>query len=151
MQFFHIAKYHKWLWQLCCKDSANERKNIKFTWMFFSECSLSYVKIVQMSEKTSSSLECFFRMQPILCKDSANEWKNIKFTWMFFSECSLSYVKIVQMSEKISSLLECFFRMQPILYIKTRYFPEKRTPKKAKNSKLEHLFWVSSGCGSRWL
>jgi len=27
----------------------------------------------------------------------------------------------------------------------------KRTPKKAKNSEIEHLFWVSSGCGSSWL
>ena len=34
---------------------------------------------------------------------------------------------------------------------KERIFGQKRTPKKAKNSKIEHLFWVSSGCGSRWL
>ena len=34
---------------------------------------------------------------------------------------------------------------------KNIWFSFKRTPKKAKNSKIEHLFWVSSGCGSRWL
>ena len=30
-------------------------------------------------------------------------------------------------------------------------FSGKRMTKKAKNSRFELLFWVSSGCGSRWL
>ena len=58
------------------------KQNTQFLF-FIPERRLSYEKIVQMSEKASSLLECF-------------------------SECSLSYAKIVQMSEKASSLLECF-------------------------------------------
>ena len=32
-----------------------------------------------------------------------------------------------------------------------RLFSRKRMTKKARNSRFELLFWVSSGCGSRWL
>ena len=69
--------------------SGMTKQNTQFLF-FIPERRLSYEKIVQMSEKASSLLECF-------------------------SECSLSYEKIVQMSEKASSLLECFFRKPPIL------------------------------------
>ena len=69
--------------------SGMTKQNSQFLF-FIPERRLSYEKIVQMSEKASSLLECF-------------------------SECSLSYEKIVQMSEKASSLLECFFRKPPIL------------------------------------
>ena len=69
--------------------SGMTKQNTQFLF-FIPERRLSYEKIVQMSEKASSLLECF-------------------------SECSLSYEKIVQMSEKASRLLECFFRKQPIL------------------------------------
>ena len=43
--------------------------------------------------------------------------------------------------------------LNDLLYdsFRQRVFFLKRTPKKAKNSKIEHLVWVSSGCGSRWL
>ena len=44
----------------------SEMKKKYAVFFFISECSLSYEKIVQMSEKTSSLLECFFRMPPIL-------------------------------------------------------------------------------------
>ena len=33
-------------------------------------CSLSYAKIVQTESRTSSSLECYAEVQPILCKDT---------------------------------------------------------------------------------
>ena len=52
----------------------------------FSECSLSYEKIVQASGMTKQNTQFLF----------------------FIPERSLSYEKIVQMSEKASSLLECF-------------------------------------------
>ena len=67
-------------------------------------------KIVQMSEKTSSLLECFsecsLSYEKIVQANGMTK-QNTQFLF-FIPERSLSYEKIVQMSEKTSSLLECF-------------------------------------------
>ena len=67
-------------------------------------------KIVQMSEKTSSSLECFSECSlsyEKIVQASGMTKQNTQFLF-FIPERRLSYEKIVQMSEKASSLLECF-------------------------------------------
>ena len=58
--YFGVAKVTAKIVQM------SEMKKKYAVFFFISECRLSYEKIVQMSEKTSSLLECFFRKQPIL-------------------------------------------------------------------------------------
>ena len=84
--------------------------------MYFGVAKVS-AKIVQMSEKASSLLECFSECSLSYEKRvqaSGMTKQNTQFLF-FIPERRLSYEKIVQMSEKASSLLECFFRKQPIL------------------------------------
>ncbi len=67
-------------------------------------------KIVQMSEKASSLLECFSECSlsyEKIVQASGMTKQNTQFLF-FIPERRLSYEKIVQMSEKASSLLECF-------------------------------------------
>ena len=59
--YFGVAKANAKIVQA----SGMTKQNTQFLF-FIPERRLSYEKIVQMSEKTSSLLECFFRMQPIL-------------------------------------------------------------------------------------
>ena len=85
------------------------KQNTQFLF-FIPERRLSYEKIVQMSEKTSSLLECFSECRlsyEKIVQASGMTKQNTQFLF-FIPERRLSYEKIVQMSEKASSLLECF-------------------------------------------
>ena len=60
--YFGVAKVTAKIVQM------SEMKKKYAVFFFISECSLSYEKIVQMSEKTSSLLECFFPNAAYLMK-----------------------------------------------------------------------------------
>ena len=77
----------------------------------FSECSLSYEKIVQASGMTKQNTQFLF----------------------FIPERRLSYEKIVQMSEKASSLLECFSESS-LSY-------EKRDLYNVENKSEKYIIW----------
>ena len=77
----------------------------------FSECSLSYEKIVQASGMTKQNTQFLF----------------------FIPERRLSYEKIVQMSEKASSLLECFSECS-LSY-------EKRDLYNVENKSEKYIIW----------
>ena len=88
----------------------SEMKKKYAVFFFIPERRLSYEKIVQMSEKASSLLECFSECSLSYAKivqASGMTKQNTQFLF-FIPERRLSYEKIVQMSEKASSSLECF-------------------------------------------
>ena len=66
VDFFSLSMYFGVAKVIAKIVQMSEMKKKYAVFFFISECSLSYEKIVQMSEKASSLLECFFRKQPIL-------------------------------------------------------------------------------------
>ena len=50
--------------QIKCKSSAEQQACL----IVMPRCSLSYAKIAQIESRTTSLLECYAEVQPILCK-----------------------------------------------------------------------------------
>ena len=68
---------------------------------------------MQTERRTTSLLDCYAEMPPILCKHFANECKE-SFT-LNLSSAAKCYAKFVQIERRTTSLLDCYAEMPPNL------------------------------------